>query len=854
MTRHPLRNTSVSMLALAFAGLGMTACSTTPAPADELDVASEPASPMLVAEDVTLNLETWPKLTVPGLDPAIEARVDEIMSKMTLEQKVGQVVQADNTTVTPEDVKKYRLGSVLSGGNSAPGDKPFADTKTWLEAADGYFNASVDPDGVEIAIPVIWGIDAVHGHANLLGATVFPHNIGLGAAHDPDLIEEIMQVTAAELVVSGHDWTFAPTLATPQDDRWGRTYEGFSESPDVVASYGDRIVYGLQGRPGEDGFLGEGRVISSAKHFMADGGTYGGKDQGDAEILEDAFRDIHAQGYVTALQGGATTVMASFSSWNGVKMHGSKGMLTDLLKGRFGFNGFVVGDWNGHGQVPGCTNVDCPQALNAGLDMYMAPDSWKGIYESTLAHVKAGDIPMERLDDAVRRILRVKLAYGLFEKGAPSTRPGAGDESLLGSPEHREVARRAVRESLVLLKNNGGVLPLKANQKVLVVGDGADNIGKQAGGWTLSWQGGDYDNSYFPNGQSILGGIRDAVLEAGGTLVFDPAGASAADADVVIAVYGENPYAEGVGDVKTLDFVPNGFDTSKLESYRAQGIPVVSVFLSGRPLWVNPEINDSDAFVAAWLPGSEGGGVADVLFQSEPDYDFTGRLSYSWPKDASSEPLNIGDVGYDPQFAYGCGLSYDSDAADIGELSEDPGNEPMTATDQLSVFQDGESVDPWAAFIYRDGTLVQLGAGSTTFGGLTVGRTDYGRQEDALLMTWTEAGADLAFGPTTGAVDLSGSGEAFDLVFVARSMDDGDQELTLAGGCSEETGRCTGHQTVTVMAGDWTEQRVPAACIGMSDVSSVPMLAALSIGGAGQLAVADMRLEPRSGDEASCAE
>ena len=841
------RSRSVSVVALAAA---LSACiSGQPAENTVEAAALSGPAPLLVPDDVVIHPDIWPALDVPALNPVVEARIDAIMAKMTLEQKVGQVIQADNDSVTPEEVKKYRLGSVLSGGNSAPGDRPFADAKTWLAAADAYYNASVDPEGVEIAIPVIWGIDAVHGHANLLGGTVFPHNIGLGAAHDPDLIEEITRITAAELIVSGHDWTFAPTLATPRDDRWGRTYEGFSESPEIVAAYADRIVYGLQGRPGEETYLGDGRVISSAKHFLADGGTRDGHDQGDARISEEELRDIHAQGYVSALQAGVQTVMTSFSSWNGTKVHGSKALMTDLLKGRFGFNGFIVGDWNAHGQVPGCTNTDCPQALNAGLDMYMAPDSWKGLYESTLVHVKAGDIPMERLDDAVRRILRVKIAYGLFEKGPPSARPGADDESLLGSPEHRETARRAVRESLVLLKNDGDALPLKPAQTVLVVGDGADSLGKQSGGWTLSWQGGDYGNEYFPNGETILSGIRNTVEGAGGRVIFDPKGTSIEAADVVIAVYGENPYAEGLGDLKTLNFRPNGFDTEKLESYKARGIPVVSVFLSGRPLWVNPELNDSDAFVAAWQPGTEGGGIADLLFRTDPDFDFTGRLSFSWPGTADSLPLNREDADYDPLFPYGYGLSYTQETPDLGEVSEDPGNEPVPDSDILTVFEGGETGGSWMAGLFGDGQIAQLTAGSTSLGGLTVSRTDYASQEDALMLTWERGGTALAFGSPQGPMDLSGEGDAFDLVMMARSPDGSPQDLRIAGACTTEKG-CLPVQTLTVSTEDWTEARLPAACFGLTNAQSVPVAAAITMSGPGRVAVADIRLEPGSGEVA----
>ena len=437
-----------------------------------------------------IHPEIWPKITTAALNPDVEKRIDDILSKMTLEQKVGQVIQGDTNSVTPAEVKEYRLGSVLSGGNSAPGDKPYADAASWLAAADEYYEASIDPEGVEIAIPTIWGIDAVHGHTNLIGGVVFPHNVGLGAANDPGLIHRIAEVTALELNISGHDWTFAPTLAVPQNDRWGRGYEGFSERPEIVKSYGGEIVKGLQGEIGSADFMGE-RVMSTAKHFLGDGGTENGIDQGDAIISEVELRELHLAGYETAVADGVQSVMASFSSWQGQPMHGQKALMTDVLKGKMNFQGFIVGDWNGHALIPGCTATDCPEALNAGLDMYMAPESWKGLYESTLKHVKSGRIPMARLEDANRRILRAKINSGIFEKPKPSLRPLAGKSELLGAKESRDLAREAVRKSAVLLKNNNRILPLSAGSKVHVVGPGAQSITKLAGGWTLSWQGRD---------------------------------------------------------------------------------------------------------------------------------------------------------------------------------------------------------------------------------------------------------------------------------------------------------------------------------------------------------------------------
>ncbi|MFN3312954.1 MAG: glycoside hydrolase family 3 N-terminal domain-containing protein [Hyphomonas sp.] len=821
---------AVSALALT----GLAACQT--AQTDGAAATLQPAASAATDwpyEDVVMTPESWPVITLPPLDPAIEAQIDAILPRLTLEQKVGQIIQADSGSVTPEQVKKYRLGSVLSGGNSAPGGEPYADAATWLAAADAYFLASLDPEGVEIAIPVIWGIDAVHGHTNLLGGTVFPHNIGLGAANDPELIREIAEVTARELIVSGHDWTFAPTLAVPRDERWGRAYEGFSEDPDIVASYAAGIVEGLQGRRGETGWMGEGRVISSAKHFVADGGTEHGRDQGDAVISEAELRDIHAAGYFPAVEASVQTIMTSFSSWNGIKIHGSRALMTDVLKERMGFQGFIVGDWNAHGQIPGCTNTDCPQSLLAGLDMYMAPDGWQGLYYSTLGHVKSGTIPMERLDDAVRRILRVKIAYGLFDRPVPSERPGAGDISILASEEHKGLARRAVRQSMVLLKNDGGALPLAAGQTILVIGDAADSITKAAGGWTLSWQGGGYDNSYFPNGQSILSGIREVVEAAGGTVLHDPDGTSGARADVVIAVYGEDPYAEFQGDLDHLDFMTDKFDTSTLAAHRANGAKVVSVFLSGRPMWVNPELNASDAFVAAFLPGSEGGGVADVLFRTDPSYDFTGRLSFSWPLTAVQSPLNRGDADYAPLFPYGYGLSYASVVDDLAVVPEDSGLAEEATGRRGTVFVRGSASVPWSV----RHTGMEGGPG----------RSDHRAQEDALLLDASAGPVTLAFAGV-GGVDWSReSNGAMELSLHARSMDGAPASFEIAMGC-EADGTCA--RWVTLEAGpDWSESRVSLSCFAEAGVDMRELRNAATIRLTdGTLAVANILLaEDRDG-------
>ena len=743
----------------------------------------------------------WSTIDPLPLDPEIEAQIDEILPKLTLEQKVGQVIQGDTGSLTPEDVKKYRLGSVLSGGNSAPGPLPYAETKSWLEMADKYYNASIDDEDVEIAIPIIWGIDAVHGHANLKGSIIFPHNIGLGAMNNPDLIEQIASITAHELTVSGHDWTFAPTLAVPQDLRWGRSYEGFSENPDLVKSYGDRIVIGLQGEFGSENFMGDGRVISSAKHFLADGATENGVDQGDALITEKELSKVHAAGYYSSIPAGVQTVMASFSSWQGRKLHGDKELLTDVLKGKMGFNGFVVGDWNGHGQVPGCINTDCPQSLNAGLDMYMAPDSWKGLYESTLQHVKDGTIAMERLDDAVRRILRVKLLSGIFQKGAPSTRANAGNENLLALPEHKNVARQAVRESLVLLKNNNQLLPIDPSKTILVVGDGASSISKASGGWTLSWQGTGHSNDKFPNGESILQGIEKIVDDAGGKLIFSKDGDTSIKADVVIAVYGEDPYAEFQGDRENLAFTPNGFDTNKLSTYKENGIPIVSVFLSGRPMWANTEINNSDSFVAAWLPGSEGGGVSDMLFKTDPSFDFTGRLSFTWPASAVVSKNNNQAL-----FEIGYGLSYTS-TDQIDFLSENSGLENSEIASTGEYFNKGDVVAPWDIWLISGELEKQIASFPSSVGGLIISKTDHMAQEDALRINWTKSDGDYFRISSVKPNDLTRqSNGAMKLAFNAKSFTGSDSTLQI-GQC-DDSFNCDKTLEIKISS-EWEEYLIP---------------------------------------------
>ena len=627
-------------------------------------LAAPAAMPDAPAPPGTAHAALWPVAHSRGIiTDAREREIDELLAHLSLEEKIGQMIQADTSSIRPEDLREIPVGSVLAGGNSTSlGTTALrSPVDAWVSTARAFRAVSVEIRPGHTPIPVMLGIDAVHGNSHVSGATVFPHNVGLGAAHDPELVRRVAAATAQETAAAGFDWAFGPTLAVPQDVRWGRSYEGYADDAALVAKYADAFVQGLQGNPEDaygapSGLLQGGHVAASAKHFLADGGTREGIDQGDAQISEAELIRVHAAGYRAAIDAGALTVMASFSSWQGVKMSGNRSLLTDVLKGRMGFEGFLVSDWNSHGQIPGCSNVNCPAAINAGIDMLMAPDGWKELYGNLLAQARAGVIPAERIDDAVRRILRVKLRLGLFDP----ERPWEGRGAVLSSPEHRALAREAVRKSLVLLKNKGGILPLRAGSRVLVTGSGADAIGMQCGGWTLSWQGNDNQNTDFPLGTSIYTGLAEALHAGGGSAELRTDAHFSQRPDVAVVVFGETPYAEGWGDLKNIEFqAGDKHDLVLLRKLKALGIPIVSVFLSGRPLWVNPEINASDAFVAGWLPGTEGGGIADVIVgdaRGRPRHDFSGRLSFAWPGTAAL--AGPGGRAVAPQYADGYGLHY----------------------------------------------------------------------------------------------------------------------------------------------------------------------------------------------------
>ena len=704
---------------------------------------SEKESPIIKDEVLNLSnkrdISIWPEINSEvKTDVAIEEKITVLMSNMTTAQKVAQMLQPEIRDITVEDMREYGFGSYLNGGGAFPNNNKHSTPVDWIELAEAMYQASMDDSEDGISIPTMWGTDAVHGHNNVIGATLFPHNIGLGAANNPELIEKIAQVTATEVMVTGIDWVFAPTVATVRDDRWGRTYEGYSEDPEIVRAYAASIVKGLQGHADKD-FLGDNRVISTVKHFVGDGGTENGDDQGNNVATEQELFDIHAQGYVSGLTVGAQSVMASFNSWHGEKIHGSRYLLTDVLKERMGFDGFVVGDWNGHGQIKGCTNDNCPQAANAGLDMYMVPTgAWKPLLENTIEQVEQGVIPMTRIDDAVRRILRVKYRAGLFDKPSPANRHLSGKTELIGSYAHREVAKQAVRESLVLLKNKNNLLPLSGNIKVLVAGDGADNIGKQSGGWTITWQGTGNTNSDFPGGSSILDGIKSQVASSGGQIEYSIEGQFQEKPDVAIVVFGEEPYAEGNGDIDNLEYQRGAKkDLALLKKLKSQGIPVVSIFITGRPLWVNPELNASDAFVVAWLPGSEGSTVAQVLFKDSKDkiqYDFTGKLSFSWPQRPTQSNLNRFDKNYQPLFPYGFGLQY-GQIDTLGDLLNETVESTSEKVAEVKLIERGV-VAPWIAQINDEANTIEINSNTADLQAIGFRTIDRFVQEDSFALTF----------------------------------------------------------------------------------------------------------------------
>jgi beta-glucosidase len=689
--------------------------------------------------DTTFDAEDWSRINTCEYDDSEnESLIRDLIGKMSIEQKVGQVIQGDLDFISPADVNKYYIGSVLNGGNTSPNADKYSSVKDWKNLSKEFYDASLEIDGLKI--PVLWGTDAVHGHNNIIGATLFPHNIGLGATGNATLVKQIGEAIALEVLSTGVVWTFAPTIAVPQDDRWGRTYEGFSEDPALVSTLGRAMILGLQGEGSN--FLDGNHVAATAKHFMGDGGTLNGVDQGNTLISKEGLRNIHGQPYFQALDACAQTVMASFNSWNGSKLHGDKDLLTEILKNSMQFDGFVIGDWNGHGQVPGCSNTSCSQAFNAGIDMFMAPEDWKELLSNTIAQVKSGEIPTSRLDDAVIRILRVKSRMGLLDE----RKPHAFETNYLGHPKHIDLARQAVRESLVLLKNNSQVLPLNPKRHVGIIGGAANKISSQTGGWTITWQGRENKNSDFVDTKTIFEIIDEAVNSSGGTVEFSDNGIFDQTPDYVIGVFGEEPYAEMLGDLQDVSFTttdPNYL--SQLQKISSQKIKTISIFLSGRPLEVNQYINASDAFIAAWLPGTAVEGISDVIFSKdgEAEFDFLGKLAYSWPKDKLQTELNHQNKTYDPLFPFGFGLDYSSKS----ELAMIESLNTTQKMDSINIFL-GAAAIPGEEF-----TLTQLGPEyvtedkfSSSDGTLNISRFDYLRQDDAKNFVFSESDSMKGFG------------------------------------------------------------------------------------------------------------
>ncbi len=597
----------------------------------------------------------------------VEARVADLLGRMTFEEKIGQMTQVATDIIMTGDINRYLLGSILSGGGGIPLENSLSG---WIDMVDGFQTEALT---TRLAIPILYGIDAVHGLGHMKGATIFPQNIGLGAANDVEMMRAIGRATAEEMLAAGLTWNFAPVVAVPQDIRWGRTYEAYGEETGLVTALGAAYIEGLQSvsekivaAPGQT--IG---VLATAKHFLGDGGTLWGSpdqvnqgvrymlDQGNMQVNEETLRALFLPPYAAAVDAGTMSMMVSFSSWNGTKMHAQRYLITSVLKGELDFQGFVVSDWAGINQIePDDYYESVVTAINAGIDMAMIPDSYTNFISTVNQAVKNEDITLGRIDDAVTRILRVKFLLGLFDH--PYADPAF--QPTIRSSEHLALAEQAVRESLVLLKNDAGALPVNPDaSRILVAGVAADNTGLQSGGWTLGWQG---INSNDVVGSTILDGIR---MRAGSTaeVLYRSAGMFndlAGKAPLGIVVVGETSYAEGVGDKADLRLSQDDIDV--IGRMRQKVEKLIVVIISGRPLVITGEYPIADAWVAAWLPGSEGAAVADVLFGG---YPFTGRTPFSWPRSNEQLPINVNNSAgltgcQAPLFPFGYGLGAASEA------------------------------------------------------------------------------------------------------------------------------------------------------------------------------------------------
>lgn len=814
------------------------------------------------------TLADWPRIeSAVKSDPALEARVREIVTSMSLAQKIGQMTQAEIKSISPEQVSQYYIGSVLNGGGSWPGGNKHASVQDWLDLAERYREASMASDAA-MPVPILWGTDAVHGHGNVFGATLFPHNIGLGAAHDPELVQRIGAATAQAVRATGIDWVFAPTLAVVQNARWGRSYESFAADGALVRDYARAYVSGMQGA------FGDANTLATAKHFIGDGATDGGKDQGNALVSRHEMINRHAAGYYGAIEAGVQTVMASYNSWHDVgagvdygKMHGAKALLSDALKEKIGFDGFVVSDWNAIGQLPDCSNASCPQAINAGIDMVMVPDDWQAFIANTMQQVQQGSIPMARIDDAVSRIVRVKLRAGLFDK-SPAQRTHAGDVRQLQAPE---LARQAVRESLVLLKNNRAALPLMPGKHILVVGKNADRVANQAGGWSLTWQGTDNDNSDYPNADSILAGIREAAGAANVVYSETAQGVNASDFDAVVAVLGETPYAETSGDIIASATLRHSArypeDLAVLDAVSGHRAPVIAVFLSGRPLYVNDLLNRSTAFVAAWLPGTAGKGVADVLFgnaDGTPRVDFRGSLTFAWPATPCPDRADADGALPPPLFAVGYGLRY-GDNEPLAELPTHADVQECASASSLPIFRTAD-VAPFALYV-ADAAGTERAVGSDLNAAfdwperepaLRLRTVQVNTQQDAKQVTWIGAGrlfARSSAGNNLKPLAMADGALQWDVLLATPPQD----ATTVSMGCGHD---CVGSldlgPTLSAIApGTKRTLKIPLACFSArgTDLANVDMPFAISASAPFAAAFADIRIvagAARDADALSC--
>ena len=576
--------------------------------------------------------------------------ITELIEKMTLEEKIGQMTQVDYRYLKDKsDITKYFLGSILSGGGSTP---PTNQPSSWVDLYNGFQKEALK---TRLKIPLIYGIDAVHGHNNVFGATIFPHNIGLGCANDKLLVQKIAAATAAEVKATGLDWTFSPCVAVAQDERWGRTYESFSEDSDIVTELGVASTIGYQGRN-----LNKNSVLACAKHFVGDGNTVFGTgtnwykiDRGDVVLEEEELRSKYIKPFEESIKAGVGSIMISYNSWKGKKLHGHQYLINDILRKELKFGGIVISDWAGINEINKDYKTCIIKSINAGIDMNMVPgslnpddNSYDDFIRLAIEAVKEGSIPIERIDDAVYRILKVKKQIGLFD----SPIKGPSNKNVVGSKRHRDLARESVRKSLVLLKNENKILPLrKSGKKITLVGDHADNIGFQCGGWTIHWQGGSGD---ITTGTTILDAFKTAVNDSN-NINYSKNADDLLGSDVIVVTIGEKPYTEGVGDRDSL--LLSKEDKELLEKVKRAKIPYVVILISGRPMIINEELDSSHAFIAVWLPGTEGAGISDVVFG---DFDFTGKLSMTWPRSMEQIPINFGDNNYDPLFEFGFGLSY----------------------------------------------------------------------------------------------------------------------------------------------------------------------------------------------------